>query len=398
MKSLQLCNKLPYPNVDGGTMGFHHLTQLLSTDEEDTIHIIAMDSEKQKGSKEKIPADYIKQHQAQYPFLDLTIKPWQAFFNLFSSQSLNIIRFDQTHVHDLIATQLKKEQYDVVFIETLYMMPFYETIKKYHKGKIIYRSHNVEYQIWESLAANEKQPIKKWYLQTLTRRLKKYELKHSFLADGFTSVSLADIAFYHAYHPEYPALFMPYSFNQFIPMKACKALEPLSFYFIGGMDWEPNIRAVKFIKDEIAPRLLAANFDGKIYIGGRRMPAEWVSKATDIVQFVGEINDLDAFLSQQHVLISPLFTGGGLKIKVVEAFAKGIHVITNTDSLNSLPAASHDIACVANTAEEFVAAILSIHAQPSLLAEKEKHIQTMLNAYFLFENNKKKLKAFIASL
>jgi hypothetical protein len=63
-----------------------------------------------------------------------------------------------------------------------------------------------------------------------------------------------------------------------------------------------------------------------------------------------------------------------------------------------LPASPNDIAFVANDAEAFANAILAVYAQPNLLAEKEKHIQTMLNAYFLFENNKNKLKAFIAAL
>ncbi len=398
MKSLQICNKLPFPNIDGGTMGFHHLTELLSTDSGDELHVIAVNSEKQKGSLEQVPAAYIQKHQAQYPYLDLSIKPWKAFLNLFSRHSLNMIRFDQPHVHDLIAAQLKKQKYDVVFIETLYMMPFFDTIKKHHQGKIIYRSHNVEYQIWESLAANEKQPIKKWYLNVLAKRLKAYEIQRSFLSDGFTSVSLSDIAFYHHYKADYPALYLPYSFDHFIPMKACSAKVPMSFYFIGGMDWEPNIRAVKFIVDEIVPRLQAANFSGTIYIGGRRMPIEWQSRLGDIVQFVGEIDDLALFLSQQHVLISPLFTGGGLKIKIVEAFAKGIHVITNLESLNSLPASPDDIAFVANDAEQFANAILAVSAQPSLFADKEKHIQKMLNDYFLFENNKQKLKTFIETL
>jgi polysaccharide biosynthesis protein PslH len=397
MKSLQLCIKLPFPLIDGGTMGFHHLTELLSEDEGDELHIIAFDTDKQKGVVEKVPQEYIKKHQAQYPHISLSIKPWQAFLNLFSDKSLNIIRFDQRQIHDLIREQLIKHEYDVVFIETLFMMPYFETITQYHKGKIVFRSHNVEYQIWQSLTADEKNPIKKWYLNLLTKRLKAYELNHSFLAHGGTSVSLADIDFYHSIRKNFPFLFLPYSFRSFVPVRSAYPSKP-SFYFIGGMDWEPNLKAVKFIEEELVPLLEANNFEGKIWIGGRRMPQSWQSKPDDIIQYVGEIDSLDVFLSRQHVLISPLFTGGGLKIKIVEALAKGINVITNLDGVVSLPSRPDEIVFVANNATQFADQILDIYNNPDLLLAKQEAITKMMQDYFLFENNKRKLKEFIMTL
>lgn len=378
-------------------MGYHHLTELMSADAEDSVHIIAFDTEKQKGYKERVPKDYIKKHHAKYPYVNLSVKPLQAFLNLFSSESLNIIRFDREEIHQLLENQLQQYQYDVVFIESLFMMPYFKTIQKHHKGKIIYRSHNIEFKIWESLAYSERNYFKKWYLRLLSQRLKKYELKYSFLADGLTSVSLADIEFYHAYNNHCKTLYLPYSFRKFIPLKECINSKP-SFYFIGGMDWEPNLKAVEFISKKIVPLLKQNNFKGKITIGGRKMPEEWKSNSDDILQFVGEIEDLDSFLAAQHVLISPLFTGGGLKIKIVEALAMGINVVTNSENLNSLPIQADQIAFLANDAVQFADHIMHIYANPDCLINKREAVSTMLNDYFLFEKNQKKLKNFIAEL
>ena len=56
------------------------------------------------------------------------------------------------------------------------MTPYISAIRKLSKAKIVLRAHNVEHIIWQRLASNEKNPLKKYYLGLLARRLQKYEM------------------------------------------------------------------------------------------------------------------------------------------------------------------------------------------------------------------------------
>jgi hypothetical protein len=71
---------------------------------------------------------------------------------------------------------LKQYAFDIIHIEGLHMSLYLDTIRKHSKAKIVLRAHNIEYLIWKRLYENEANPLKKWYLRTLTEKLKRFEL------------------------------------------------------------------------------------------------------------------------------------------------------------------------------------------------------------------------------
>src|SRR6202012_5368856 len=96
---------------------------------------------------------------------------------VFSRKSYHVSRFANPGFKKELINTLKRYEFDVVHIEGLYLCLYIDTIRKYSKAKISLRAHNLEYLIWERLAENERNPLKRPYLDILTRRLLKFEAK-----------------------------------------------------------------------------------------------------------------------------------------------------------------------------------------------------------------------------
>ena len=77
MKVLQICNKPPYPPVDGGTMAMNSITQGLLREGCD-VKVLAVETDKHPADVDKMPADYRERTRFEAEYVDLGVKPLEA--------------------------------------------------------------------------------------------------------------------------------------------------------------------------------------------------------------------------------------------------------------------------------------------------------------------------------
>ena len=172
MRILFLCNKSPYPPKEGGPMAMNaNIEGLIAAGHR--VKVLALNTNKYFIKPEDIPQDYIDKTQIEFVYQDLSIHPFDAFLNLFSKKSFHVERFITEAFAEKIVEILKKNKYDIVQLEMLYMTPYIHVIRKHSKAKIILRSHNVEHLIWQRVTNNTENVLKRSYLAGLTRKLKK---------------------------------------------------------------------------------------------------------------------------------------------------------------------------------------------------------------------------------
>ncbi len=106
--------------------------------------------------------------------------------------------------------------------------------------------------------------------------------------------------------------------------------ETLLFLFTGSLDYLPNTEALFVIKDRIMPLLAADNFNFRIIICGKGLPNEphMLFEHCPNIIFTGFVTDLAPFLYGTDCFINPVLLGGGIKVKVVEALAHNLRVIS----------------------------------------------------------------------
>ena len=107
------------------------------------VKILAVNSEKFNVKESDIPEDYKKKTGIELIDVDLSVKPMNAFLNLFTKKSYHVERFISDDFKARLIEVLDKEQFDIVQLEMLYMAPYVDVIRAHSKAMIVLRAHNV---------------------------------------------------------------------------------------------------------------------------------------------------------------------------------------------------------------------------------------------------------------
>ncbi|MBL7775228.1 MAG: glycosyltransferase, partial [Saprospiraceae bacterium] len=338
MKILQLCKKFPFPLKDGESIAVAYLARAFDA-LGCPVSLLAMNTSKHWFDPAHLPPE-LNGYQAVYTVdIDNRIRPGAALLNLFSRRSFHIERFENETFALRLAEILQNETFDVVQLETLYLAPYIPIIRRHSKALIALRAHNVEHEIWERVAANSNF-LKKWYLRTITPRLKKFEENQLNACDLLVGISERDVQQFRQLGLQKPAITVPIGLDcrDYTP-DFSSYNRPLSLSFIGSLDWMPNLEGLRWFLQEVWKPLLAAQFPQlELHIAGRNTP-DWLrALGLPRVHVHGEVPDAAGFINQHSILVVPLLSGGGMRAKILEGMALGKVVLSTSLGLEGIAA------------------------------------------------------------
>jgi polysaccharide biosynthesis protein PslH len=327
MNILLLCNKSPYPPKEGGPIAMNMVIEgLLAAGHK--VKVVAVNSEKYHIRPSDIPDDYIQSTGIELIDVDLRIKPLKAFYNLFTGQSYHVERFRSKKFEIRLTEILQHEDFDIVQFEMLYMSLYLPLVKACSKAKTVLRAHNVEHLIWERIASATSNPLKRIYIRHLSATLKKYELSVVNQFDGLAAISEPDMNFFIRSGCRIPVTDITFGINP----DAIREQEVIpdfpSLFSIGAMNWMPNQEGIKWFLENVWPDVHDQYPALKYYIAGREMPVWLTNSGYPNVEVVGEVEDALQFMLSKGVMIVPLFSGSGIRIKIIEAMAAGKAIIS----------------------------------------------------------------------
>ena len=356
MKILQLCSKPPYPPKDGGSIAMNILTQEL-LNEGHSVKVLAICTPKLNIKIEDIDLAYRQKTNYESVFIDTTIKPLAVILNLFSTKSYNIVRFYSKEFNDKLIEIFKTQEFDIIHLETLWVSPYLDTLRKYSKAKIVLRSQNIEYKIWERMAYYCSNPIKKHYLKLLSRRLKKYEngLINSY--DGIATITELDNTTLLEDGCKIPIIHIPFGIDLEKYKEDKSNLDSPSIFHIGAMDWRPNSDGIEWFLKNCWSKISTKYPTIKLYLAGRNMP-DWLKNLEmKNVVIEGEVSDSHKFINSKSIMIVPLASGGGMRVKIIEGMALGKTIVSTAVGSEGIDYENKKNILIANTEDEFTTAI-----------------------------------------
>ena len=275
------------------------------------IKVLAVNSFKYSVDINSIPDDYKEKTQIEGIFLDLRIKPLDAFLNLFSSKSYHVQRFISKEFEEKIIEILSKNKYDIIQLETLYVTPYIEAIRKHSDAKIVLRAHNIEHLIWDRITQATKNPIKKFYLSHLSKTLKKYELEALDKFDGIAAITKTDADFFKKTGTKTPIVDIPFGINLNKFQLSDGEYEFPSLFHIGSMNWMPNEEGIDWFLNKVWDLIYKKMPDLKIYLAGREMPDWLINYKKTNVEVVGEVENAQDFIKKiKKKGYTPFIVGG----------------------------------------------------------------------------------------
>lgn len=356
MKILQVCHRVPFPPIDGGNFAIISIGQSLIKSGS-RIKMFALNTTRHFIDIDKLPEVFRSQTNIEGHKIDTSIKIIPAFLNLFSSKSYNISRFCSKEVEQKLIELLKKGDFDVIQLESLFTAPYITAIRKNSKAKIVLRAHNVEFLIWQRMRDACKSRLKRKYLAHLAANLKKYELKMLNVYDAILPVTQDDANVFMELGCRIPIFITPIGADVSVLKKLYNENPELCLFHLGSMDWMPNVEAVEwFLKnclDEVSRRFPML----KIYFAGRGMPDHLKELGNDNTVFIGTVEQGQQFIQSRSIMIVPLLSGSGMRVKIIQGMAMGKAIISTTIGAEGIAYTNEKNILIADTAEEFVAAI-----------------------------------------
>lgn len=368
MRILQLTNKIPYPPKDGGAIATLNISKGLARLGHE-IDILGMNTDKHFVDLSQIPSD-IAQLLAIYEVrINTRLSILDAAKNLFFSHyPYNAERFFNQPYTLALEKLLQHQEYDIIQLEGLYLAFYIPIIRKHSNARIALRAHNIEHEIWDRNAQQESSIIKKWYLKKLSRRIKRFKLSILNHYDFLVPITERDAAQYKRLGNTKPIHVVPAGYDMPPEMLYSESADFPSLFFIGALDWFPNQEGLLWFLDKVWPDLRVKHSSLEFHIAGRNAP-KWIQKRfTDSpnVKFHGEIDDAHQFINQYAVMIAPLFSGSGMRVKIIEGMALGKTIVTTSIGAEGIDVVSGKHLMVEDNEQDFLKSIDQVLTNRSL--------------------------------
>lgn len=377
MRILQLSNKSPWPPTEGGPIAMNALLIGLQQAGHE-VQILTMSTPKFPVSENHLPDDFRKKTDYSCVWVDNRVNAFDAFINLFTNKSYNIQRFISVDFEKELILKLQKNEYDVVILESLYVTPYIDTIRTNSKAFIILRAHNIEHLIWERLAKVTSNPIKSLYLKLLTKRLLRYEKNIIPTVDAIAAITDKDAAFFKTCAGNVKVEVVPFGIipDQYIFTQ--QEARNISLCHIGSMDWIPNQEGIRWFLKKCWPGLHSVFPNLKFYLAGRNMP-EWLKNYSfPNVEIAGEVENAHSFMGNHPIMLVPLLSGSGVRVKIVEAMALGRTVITTSTGAEGIRYTSGENILIADSPVAFFEWIKTCINDPNECARIGKNAREMI--------------------
>ena len=358
MRILQLCPKPPRPSLDGGCLAMDAITRGF-VGQGHNVKTLVVSTEKHPFRIEVLDYEYIKSTAIEAISIDTKLNPTDALKSMVQGKSYHIARFYSNNFIHKLEEILSNSQFDLIFVESLFLSSYAPILRAHSNAKIILRAHNVEHLIWEGLAKEAQKGLKKWYLYKLAAQLKKYESTKVNDFDALITITDLDADTFRNLGATLPIHTAPFGMD-FSSSAESSTKEVNHVFHFGSMDWNPNIRGVDWLTKEVWPLVRKSISDAKLILAGRNMPDKFRSEPDKGIEVLGEIKSASEFFKRSGIMTIPIHSGSGMRVKAIEGMSAGLPTVSTTIGVCGLDLAHGKHALIADSAQEFSDAIIHL--------------------------------------
>lgn len=265
--------------------------------------------------------------------------------------------FSDQRVRKFIHHQLSQKAYDYIMLDGLHLgVPFLSLPKT--SSKLIYRAHNLEVDLWKKSVKEKKNPLMKLFLAyqaAMVDRLEKQIIANS---HGIAAIAREDMEEIRKFNPIKSAL-IPLGLK-FQPTSSSTLKNPITFLFIGRLDWAPNRDGLEWLLKEVWPEVARRRPEARLKIVGSGN-GSWLKAYAHLpgLKLVGFVKELKEAYVDAHFTVVPIHYGSGTRIKVIESFAMGKRLISTSMGVQGGGLDAADYIC-AETTQDWIRTLSTV--------------------------------------
>lgn len=375
-RALIIANKVIFPSTDGGSMAMKNLANNL-TILKYQLDIVTISKQSEINNKQSPTISSINKNIKQIVFKKkMSLNIWKIIISLFSNESYQANRFYSKKIKKFIQSLINKNKYNIIIFESVFSAIYLKKLKHISTSPIILRAHNIEHQIWQDLAKSHF--IKKIIFSVLAKQIRNMEENiHQYVNHIFT-LAPNDYQFYKKTSPT-KTHNLPVTFE--IKNKQLKKINN-SIVHLGAMDWQPNREGMNWFLKHVLPKIQKNNPKIITYIGGKQMPKSYYQYQNQHCFIDSNIPNGENYIANKAVMFVPLFSGSGIRIKILESMSLGVPVVSTSKGAEGIPYIDGENILIGNNPNDFYNAICLLLNNKELANKIAKNGQQLIKKHF----------------
>jgi len=357
VKILLLTLVLPYPPDSGPKVKTYNMVKYISQ-----AHDLTLVSFVRGDQTAEI--EHLKQFcHAIYPIpiQRSRIKDGLALFkSMVSPTPWVIARDDRESMRGLISTLIKREKFDLIHADQLNMAQFAPAVPGIAR---ILDDHNAVWLLYQRMAQTAANPGIRLFLEREWRMLKDYEGRICREFDAVLTVSDEDKqSLVQAMGQDGNLIVAPIAVDTEELKPVQRDLQHTTILHIGTMFWPTNVDGILWFLREVYPIIQREKPDVCFNIIGARPPKKVIQASHDLagVTVTGYVKDPGEYIRKTGVMVVPLRAGGGMRVKILEAMAKGLPIVSTSIGCEGIAVENGRHLLIADTPEDFAQATLRL--------------------------------------
>jgi glycosyltransferase involved in cell wall biosynthesis len=339
MKVLFLTQVLPYPLDSGPKIRGYYVLRQLATEHEVTLVTFI------RTEQEIRQAEHLRDYCKEIRFVPMVRSGLRNAVHmarsLLSSRPFVIERDRSTRMRRLLQEVVSAEAHDVVHADQINMAQY--ALELPAKRRIL-DVHNAVWRIVHRLGQGTPWGLRRMLLELEWRKMQRYERGVCSRFDRIVCVSNEDRrALAPAGSEEQRMHVIPITVDTAALPQLERDEGSQCIISVGTMFWPPNVEGLLWFVNLVYPLVRREVPEASLQVIGARPAAEIMRQAqTDSsIEVLGYVEDITPQLSHSAVFIVPLKSGGGMRVKILDAWARGIPIVSTSIGCEGIEKAVH---------------------------------------------------------
>jgi len=360
MKILMLTPYLPYPLMSGGQTRSFNLIKNLSKKHEITLFSLI------KDEKEKDNISELLKYCKKVSVFCRSKTPWtlrNILLTGFGWYPFLVIRNLSSEEREAIKMELTSKKYDLIHAETFYVMPHIPKTSV----PVLLVEQTIEYLVYNHFVEEQAPKILRPILRLDVLKLKYWETHFWKQAKRVVAMSDSDKKEMRKLSSGLSIDIVPNGIDiNYFSKKERKEGLIKKILYVGNFTWLQNTEAVKILVSSVWPKIKRSVSGTKLWIVGTHMSSEIKSLASEDIEVTEGLEDIRDAYKNASVLVAPIKGPGGTRLKILEAMASALPVVTTSVGAEGLGVSDNNEALIRDSLESLANAAIKILENDSL--------------------------------
>jgi sugar transferase (PEP-CTERM/EpsH1 system associated) len=359
MRVLQFAPRVCWPLDTGAKLRNYHLARVLA--QRARVSLLAFTD--QELSSNNLAALY---EQVITVPRDSAYTPAKVLRGVLGKTPLPVLNYTTNAMKQKLERLVSENDFDIVQVESIHLMSYLPIIRKGRRRSLVVCDwHNIESELMHRYSEREQGLLRRAYASRTARLMSEFERRALREFDAHVTVSQRDAEQLRDHNPVARIFVIENgvdtAFYSDLESRVANESPANRIVFVGSMDYHANIDGAVNFAREVWPRVRERHPELTFTIVGKD-PASEVRELAQLpgVEVTGTVDDVRPFYRAAIAAVVPLNVGGGSRLKILEAMAAGVPVVSTTLGAEGLKVQHDENILIADTNEQLAEAIISL--------------------------------------